>query len=235
MRGHSIRRESGLKSATRLAAGRPPALTDDARKALILQAAERVFDELGYGEATMEEVARACGMAKKSVYKLFPDKAALFGALIDSHDIPKLKAPGRARPALTPEEQLSRVLNQMCAYVLSPRQILLTRLVISEAGKAPELSERFYRDCVVKGKAFIVGELERQGFKPLDDGPTPDMLADMFVGATLGTLHLRALMLGADPAELQRELEQRVSFAARMLPRLLATGGAETGDAAQGT
>jgi AcrR family transcriptional regulator len=224
-----------LKSATRSAAGRPPALTDDARKALILQAAERVFDELGYGEATMEEVARSCGMAKKSVYKLFPDKAALFGALIDSHDIPQLKSSDRSRRDQTPEEQLSRVLSQMCDYVLSPRQVLLTRLVISEAGKAPELCERFYRDCVVKGKTFIIGELERQGFKPLDGGPTPDMLADMFVGATLGTLHLRDLMLGADPAELRRELEERVAFSARMLPRLLAAGGAENEDAASGT
>jgi AcrR family transcriptional regulator len=224
-----------LKSATRSAAGRPPALTDDARKALILQAAERVFDELGYGDATMEEVARACGMAKKSVYKLFPDKAALFGALIDSHDIPKLKNANGTRRSQTPEEQLSRVLSAMCAYVLSPRQVLLTRLVISEAHKAPELCERFYRDCVVKGKIFIIGELERQGFKSPDDGSTPEMMADMFVGATLGTLHLRALMLDADPAELQRELEQRVAFSARMLPRLLAVGEGVTGDGAPGT
>jgi AcrR family transcriptional regulator len=90
----------GLATGT---VGRPPSLADEERKALILQAAETVFDSFGYGDATMEEVARSCGMAKKTVYKFFPDKASLFGALVESHDVTV-----RADPPLEEGDQPER-------------------------------------------------------------------------------------------------------------------------------
>ncbi|MGP0180056.1 TetR/AcrR family transcriptional regulator, partial [Escherichia coli] len=52
--------------------GRPPALSLDARRRLILEAAEEVFFASGYGAASMEEIARVAGMSKKTVYGLYP-------------------------------------------------------------------------------------------------------------------------------------------------------------------
>lgn len=211
-----------------LTVGRPPSLAEEERKALILQAAERVFDALGYGDATMEEVARACGMAKKTLYKFFPDKAALFGALIDSHDILTVS---EARPAGEVRglseggdraSRLRRLLEELAAFILSPRQLTLTRLVIAEATKSPELAERFYRECVEKTQGYVVRELEADFPGFADNIDQARVIADVFVGSTLGTVHIRALMLNADHAALKKELSVRLDMATGMMERFLA-------------
>jgi len=49
----------------------------------ILDAAERLFDELGYPATTMEAVAAEAGVALKTVYVVFTTKAGLLRALWD--------------------------------------------------------------------------------------------------------------------------------------------------------
>ncbi|MED5016102.1 TetR/AcrR family transcriptional regulator [Paenibacillus chibensis] len=47
----------------------------------IIQTAMDIFKEKGYVAASMKEIAEACGMAKGSIYKLFPSKEELFTAV----------------------------------------------------------------------------------------------------------------------------------------------------------
>ena len=51
----------------------------------VLDGALSVFAERGYGEASMEEIARAAGVAIGSVYAHFQNKRDLFEALLDAH------------------------------------------------------------------------------------------------------------------------------------------------------
>nr|BBH92297.1 hypothetical protein KTA_04960 [Thermogemmatispora argillosa] len=51
------------------------------REALILQAAEEVFCEKGYHEASIDEIAARVGIAKGTVYLHFPSKEDLLAAL----------------------------------------------------------------------------------------------------------------------------------------------------------
>lgn len=52
-----------------------------ARLKLILDVAEKEFADEGYERVTMEEVARKSNSSIGSVYRFFPDKRALFGAV----------------------------------------------------------------------------------------------------------------------------------------------------------
>jgi AcrR family transcriptional regulator len=52
------------------------------REKLILQAAEEVFLEKGYYEASMEEIATRVGIAKGTVYLHFPGKEELVAAIL---------------------------------------------------------------------------------------------------------------------------------------------------------
>jgi AcrR family transcriptional regulator len=47
----------------------------------ILEAALKLFDEKGYIGASMEDIAEASLLTRAGLYKYFPDKAALLGAL----------------------------------------------------------------------------------------------------------------------------------------------------------
>ena len=51
---------------------------------------ERLFDEayaafcsLGFAAASIEGIAAACGVGKNTIYRRFPDKEALFKAVIE--------------------------------------------------------------------------------------------------------------------------------------------------------
>jgi AcrR family transcriptional regulator len=60
-------------------------LAPTARRALIDQAATRVFAERGYEAATMQEIARAAGVVASVLYDHYPSKRDLYIALLKSH------------------------------------------------------------------------------------------------------------------------------------------------------
>src|SRR6266699_3404658 len=62
--------------------GRPCQIAEPERRQLLLDAAESVFVELGYSSASMDDIARRAGMSKKTLYRLFETKEALFAAVI---------------------------------------------------------------------------------------------------------------------------------------------------------
>lgn len=168
----------------------------------------------------MEEISRAAGMAKKTVYKHFPDRFALFKALVNSHDDVTI-AERSADPDPDPRQQIRRMLFDLASFILSPRQMMLMRLVISEARKSPELAERFHRECVEDMLTLFIKGLSPDHAVLRMAGGEARLIADMFLGAAIGPLQLRALMLPVDQEDLLGELHKRVDFATDLLLRSL--------------
>jgi AcrR family transcriptional regulator len=162
---------------------------------MILEAAERVFVSSGYGAASMEEIARAAGMSKKTVYALYPDKRHLFGALIsDAGEFLKSATISTQNPAQIIAE-LRRRLLEMAAFALSPRQVEITRLVISEAHHWPELAEEFHARGVTRGVSFIAECLDH--LRNADPGiaiQDVQQTAVALCGAAIGDFHFRVLL-----------------------------------------
>lgn len=184
-------------------------MDEDERRALIVKAAEDVFARMGYGDATMEEVARACGMAKKSIYRFFSDKTSLFRALIMSHDTVDDWV-GRPDTTADPVEMLRAILFDLASFILSPRQVALTRLVIAESVKSPDIAEIFYSECIGRTRLLISRQLHSTGlFRPLETS-AETVLTDLFLGAVLGQLQLQALILDTGGETLAEELRARV-------------------------
>src|SRR3954470_19044759 len=63
------------------ASGRREA-TKQANRAAIIDAARCVFAELGYGAATVRDIVRRTDLATGTFYNYFPDKEAVFRALL---------------------------------------------------------------------------------------------------------------------------------------------------------
>jgi AcrR family transcriptional regulator len=57
--------------------------TKQANRAAILAAARRVFSEMGYGAATVRDIVRGTDLAAGTFYNYFPDKEAVFRALLE--------------------------------------------------------------------------------------------------------------------------------------------------------
>lgn len=65
-------------------AGRRERTKANNRRAL-LEAAREVFTEMGYGAASIRDVVRRTDLASGTFYNYFPDKAAIFHAVLDEH------------------------------------------------------------------------------------------------------------------------------------------------------
>lgn len=65
--------------------GRPKVIPDDRQKEKIVVQAFDLFCDRGYSGMNMDEVAARCGISKKTLYRLFPSKLELTGAIVDAH------------------------------------------------------------------------------------------------------------------------------------------------------
>jgi AcrR family transcriptional regulator len=193
-------------------------LTEDMRRQRILDAAERVFTTIGYGAATMEEIARTAGMSKKTLYVMFPDKRALFTALTSVLDIYPAEAL-HSDPTSSRKDLRARLL-KLAEVVLTKRQVEMTRLVISEARNCPELAEEFHAKAMHEGRAYLVNALQSfADANPKIAIPDVEGTAITLFAAILGDLHFRALL--GEKAVSRRRLEAHIDSAMNLvLPNL---------------
>ncbi|MEQ0564605.1 helix-turn-helix domain-containing protein [Amycolatopsis sp. NEAU-NG30] len=80
-----------------------PERADAARnRAKILAAAEELFTTRGAAEVTMEDIARAAGVGRGTLYRRYPDRASIAVALLDEHERRLQESLLRGDPPLGP-------------------------------------------------------------------------------------------------------------------------------------
>lgn len=116
----------------------PQRLTDRKRQA-ILDAAAGQFRACGFEASSMDKIAAAAGVSKRTVYNHFPSKDELFAetliALFNS-SAAILDAPYRSDTAL--RAQLTSMMALKAASMADPDFLALARVAIAEAVHAPE-------------------------------------------------------------------------------------------------
>jgi AcrR family transcriptional regulator len=55
-------------------------------RAKVLAAAEELFATRGAGEVTMDDIAKAAGVGRGTLYRRYPDRASIAVALLDEHE-----------------------------------------------------------------------------------------------------------------------------------------------------
>ena len=92
-----------------MARGRAPGYDD--QREMILAHAARLFAQRGYPATSMNQVAKACGVSKATIYHYFRDKYALLVSIADSHvSRLQLLVAEVAREAVAPELQLRELI-----------------------------------------------------------------------------------------------------------------------------
>jgi AcrR family transcriptional regulator len=87
------------------------------RRALIVEAAGRLFGERGYDGARLDDVAAAAGVTKPIVYRHFGSKRDLYLALLDRHRDDLAGFTAAVPPEGTLEQRLRPVLEAWLDYV----------------------------------------------------------------------------------------------------------------------
>jgi AcrR family transcriptional regulator len=146
----------------------------EARPAELLEAALTLFVEKGFAATRSEEVARAAGVSKGTLYLYFPSKEELLKAVIQ-HFLADEIAAGAEEAAHvdgpTPQVMEELLVNWWMRMYDSPASGVF-KLVITEVRNFPEIA-RFYVERVIRPGQQLVGSLltrgiERGEFLPVD-------------------------------------------------------------------
>ena len=120
----------------------------DRLRATILSAGQTIFLANGFSGTSMDDVARAAGVSKQTVYAHLQSKEQLFLAVIDamSGGAGDLLADTTSDP--THQKSFATYLRhfarQQLTIVLTPSLTQLRRIVIAEVGRFPELGQMLY-------------------------------------------------------------------------------------------
>jgi len=193
--------------------------SDEETRSIILEAARAEFAHSGYAATSMESLARHAGVSTKTLYRLFPNKPALFEAMVTVRidrfvSIVKL----RACDGSNVEAALTEALTVCADLVLDGEVIALQRVIAGDSDKFPDIAETFFHKAITPTQTALANWLraqQKRGTIVLDDA---DIAAGMLLGM-LAMQPMRATMFGHQPAPTKEERARRAATCARLFLR----------------
>jgi len=154
----------------------------------------QVFLERGYQGSTLEELARASGVTKRTIYTDYGDKEGLFAAMVES------LAGGISHEPGADGETLQSLAARIVYRIHSDELVGLHRLVIAESPRFPELARTFHAQTDARHISALRAYLVRQY------GEDAAPLASALFSLLLGERH-RQRLLGVRTAATPDEAE----------------------------
>lgn len=126
--------------------GRPKAVTDQDRRASIIETARRTFMELGLVGTTTDIVASRCKISKQTLYRLFPSKAELFVAVVAAHRQTMLDLPRPPDEEAPLAETIARIFMIDIGVEQEREREAFIHMVMREYHQVPDLVEILFRE-----------------------------------------------------------------------------------------
>jgi AcrR family transcriptional regulator len=168
--GLSATQEEMLENLRR---GRPAAGQDPAKRKQIIEGARRVFIEMGFDAASMNDITREAGVSKGTIYVYFANKEELFEALIEEERCAIFDNLYRAiDEGGEPRDTLIRFGIALATKITSDTVIRAQRTVIGICERIPELGARFYERGPKRGHEKLMAYLEgvaEEGYLAIPD------------------------------------------------------------------
>jgi AcrR family transcriptional regulator len=146
---------------------------DSAKRRQIIEGARAVFLAQGFDAASMNDIARAAGVSKGTLYVYFKHKEQLFEAIVEQ----ECERQAEGIFDLDPNDHdvkavLTRVGYAYIGFLCRPEKASAIRIVIAIAERMPELGRKFYESGPAKGirklAAYIAAQVEA-GVLVVDD------------------------------------------------------------------
>ncbi len=205
-----------------------PAETPPARKGRkmpqVLEGARTIFLRDGFEGASVDDIARAAGVSKATLYSYFPDKRLLFLEVAKAECLRQAEeAVALITADLAPRAVLTLAATRIVAFVLSDFGIRTYRICVAESDRFPELGHEFYESGPALVRQRIVDYLAQavgRGELAIDD---LELAADQFAELCKADLFNRIVFgVGSAVGEPERQKVARGAvemFLARYAPR----------------
>jgi AcrR family transcriptional regulator len=199
--------------------GRPQVRPDNETRRMIYEAARHEFAGNGYAATSIETVARRAGVSTKTLYRLIPNKAALFeGMVSDRIDRFVSEVNLRAADHADIEQALTAALIACAELALDEETFALQRMLLQEAGKFSDIARMFYKNAIQRTLVALADWLrvqQKRGLIALDD---VDEAAGMLLGMVTSAPR-RAALFGGVPLPSRSQIEARARACATLFLR----------------
>lgn len=201
--------------ATRPGAGRPTREQAEQRHLELLDRALEIFLEKGFELATIDAIAAAVGMTKRTVYARYDDKRALFKAAVN-RAIERWIVPVSELEAVETDDlqaTLTEVARIRMANAISPAGVRLQRIINAESYRFPEIFSLAYEQGSQPTIGFLADLLHRHAAAGRIVAEEPRIMAGAFLALVVGA-PMRAFVWGnsIDKAE----LDNRIRFCVKL-------------------
>ena len=172
-------------------------------RALITEAAASEFLAKGYSGTSVDDIAAAAGVAKRTIYNIYGDKERVFRAMITEAIATaeayseRLGTSGltdrHTQSGSTLEQRLVDIARDLAQSIHLGPVVPLRRLVIGAAGRFPDLAVEYYRrapQLVMSQLARALTELDAMGQLVV---PDPELAAEHLAFLTIGASLDRAM------------------------------------------
>jgi TetR/AcrR family transcriptional regulator of autoinduction and epiphytic fitness len=174
-----------------------PAARRGGSREAIVDAAQRLFLERGFGSVSMDELAEAAGLARRTLYNQFASKEEIFREML-------LRASRQLESAFPPgietqgevEEVLRRIAQLILELHKNPEYLGFLRMVVADSRQFPWIAEEFaaVMDPQTERLIRLLAHLTSMGVLNCRN---PILAAHQFMGA-LNDLSLWPWMLGRE-------------------------------------
>lgn len=169
----------------------------------MLDAARQLFLHQGYDLTSMDQVARAAGVSKATVYAHFISKEQLLSALVQSEMkfiTPEPFVVSKSQP-LDVEVALRCIARQFTSLFLDDRGLALHRLITAQASRFPEIGRAFYDGCPKRWHAEVAALLSEAISQRILTIPDVDLATIQFLSLVRGDLPLNWALSLAPPTK----------------------------------
>jgi AcrR family transcriptional regulator len=190
--------------------GRPQVRPDQKTRQVIYEAARHAFAANGYAATSMEAIAGRAGVSTKTLYRLIPNKAAVFeGMVTDRLERFVTEVNLAAIDDADIERALAKALMVCTDLALDGEVIALQRMLLQESGKFSDNARSFHTNAIQRTTSALADWLrirQRHGLIALDD---VDDAAGMLLGM-VASAPRRAALFGGVPLPSRAQIEARV-------------------------
>ncbi|HEY1773207.1 MAG TPA: TetR/AcrR family transcriptional regulator [Gammaproteobacteria bacterium] len=191
----------------------------EAKRDAILEAARKVFMEVGFGATSMDTIAAEAKVSKQTVYNHFGSKEELFAAMVRYFVDQKLTVFSEAAKSGKPEETLLTIAHQFLDPGAAEQRVAMYRVLMSEAPRFPELGDIFYSAGPAVVRRYLADYLAEQHARGTLRVENPMLTAEQFFGMLNGC-QLKA-QLGIERLPDKKAIDAYIDHAVMLLMRAL--------------
>ena len=170
------------------------AAEDSAKRRQIVQGARAIFLAHGFDASSMNDIARAAGVSKGTLYVYFENKEQLFEAIVREECLVHAEGVFDLDPNdHDVEGTLTRLGTAYIEFLCQPDKASALRTVVAIADRMPEIGRIFYETGPAVGIAKVAAYLRAQhdaGILAIDDF---EIAASQFMDSCKSTLFMPVL------------------------------------------